>query len=326
MNPEQSQRWEDLLSEVGGAGGRGTPAGDCPADDLLLGLVQQRLPEGVSDRIRAHLADCETCREIAGLLADEDAIAEDRPLTSGAASWRLRLPVLVLAAAACLVVGLALARHLRDSTDLDTDTDTRLVAAARELASSVPDYFSAFDVLDGQERRAAYEGDVQRGALALQMPRFAILDVQPTFRWPAVAGASAYRVSLFDAQGGELWVRTVSTTELAYPADADALDWGTRYLWQVETEGAVGPVGGQAVFEVADAYTASHFRDACRRLWEKTDSDLAGVLEAHFAIRRGFFVHAWESLEGEDARRAVVAETRDYVARRLEIPVPLEGE
>ncbi len=324
MNPEQSQHWEDLLPEVRGAVAGGTPAGDCPADDLLLGLVQQRLPEGVSDRIRAHLTGCDTCREIAGLLADEDEIAEDRPLTSGAASWRLRLPVLALAAAACLVVGLALARHLRDSSNLGTDT--RLVAAARELATSVPDYFSEFDVLDGQERRAAYEGDVRRGALALQMPRFSVLKVKPRFCWPAVPGASTYRVSLFDAQGGELWARAVPTTELSYPADADPLDWGARYMWRVEAEGALGPVAGMAVFDVADAYTAAHFRDARLRIWEKTDPAIAGLLEAHFAIHRGFFVHAWEALESEDAEDAVVAETRNYVARRLEIPVAPEGE
>jgi hypothetical protein len=70
---------------------------------------------------------------------------------------------------------------------------------------------------------------------------------KPTFRWPAVAGASHYRVELLSgaAIGGEkvLWTRDATATDLAYPNDAPALVRLRLYRWRVS---GVTPDGNES--------------------------------------------------------------------------------
>jgi hypothetical protein len=56
---------------------------------------------------------------------------------------------------------------------------------------------------------------------------------RPSLAWPAVTGATAYRVRLLDAEGKELWTETTKTPALPYPARRKALDHGDTYTWQV---------------------------------------------------------------------------------------------
>ncbi|OLD18763.1 MAG: hypothetical protein AUJ01_06985 [Acidobacteria bacterium 13_1_40CM_3_65_5] len=51
-------------------------------------------------------------------------------------------------------------------------------------------------------------------------------------RWSPVAGADRYRVTVFDATGGVVFVADVSDTAVAFP-DSVALVPGASYLWKV---------------------------------------------------------------------------------------------
>ncbi len=52
-------------------------------------------------------------------------------------------------------------------------------------------------------------------------------------RWSPVAGADRYRVTVFDASGGAVYVAEVRDTLVAFP-DSIALQSGASYLWKVD--------------------------------------------------------------------------------------------
>lgn len=57
---------------------------------------------------------------------------------------------------------------------------------------------------------------------------------QPTFRWPAVADATGYRVTLLTAGSGKtVLTRETAGTELKFPADAKPLARSSKYTWSV---------------------------------------------------------------------------------------------
>ena len=52
-------------------------------------------------------------------------------------------------------------------------------------------------------------------------------------RWSPVAGADRYRVTVFDASGGAVYVAEVRDTLVAFP-DSIVLQSGASYLWKVD--------------------------------------------------------------------------------------------
>ena len=318
MTDDGQHRLEDLLSGVVPAAGSAA-AGPCPADDLLVGLAQQQLPERTAEQVRAHLLDCDVCRETVGLLADEPLIAEDRPT---ATSPRLRLldqPGRILALAACLLVGVGLVL-LWQRAEAPGSTDARLVAAVQTLAAADPEHFASFQVLGVEERRSPHRPDLVRGGVTLRTPRHTVLSTEPGFLWASVLGASVERVTLYDPDGTELWTREVEHGLPTYPADEALLSPGASYLWTVSSEGVNGPVSGRAVFRVADEATRRRYEEARERIAETVDADLAPLVEAHLAIRLDLYVRAAEILEAPDLPHRddpVAVETRTFVARRL---------
>ena len=96
-------------------------------------------------------------------------------------------------------------------------------------------------------------------------PRMTYLSQErPTFRWNAVAGVTNYTVRLL-GPGGLEWQTEVSSTEVVYPDDSPALDWGVQYLVTVEAENGSSSLqddGGLLGFELLDEYGVQKVKEA----------------------------------------------------------------
>lgn len=86
--------------------------------------------------------------------------------------------------------------------------------------------------------------------LVLRTPiRSRLASQRPWFRWDAVKDATAYDVTLMDREERVLWRKGLNATEVEYPADAPALQWGQNYRWRVSARS-----GGEVFIEAG-----SHF-------------------------------------------------------------------
>lgn len=147
----------------------------------------------------AHLSNCAACRaqvaQLARLLGDDSVAREVHRLAGGR---RLRfLPQ--LAAAALLVIALIPFLARSDRGEADFRDEPRLpVASAPVLGAPL----------------------TSAGSLE-------------SLHWSAVAGATQYRVTIFDEEGGLVWATETADTAVAFPADS-ALAASTPYWWRVE--------------------------------------------------------------------------------------------
>ena len=70
--------------------------------------------------------------------------------------------------------------------------------------------------------------------LVLRTPtRSNVADLKPNFRWDKYENATSYEVKLTDREERIIWKKTVTGTELPYPAEAPALEAGQKYNWRV---------------------------------------------------------------------------------------------
>ena len=132
-----------------------------------------------------------------------------------------------------------------------------------------------------------------RGAnLLLRSPsRTRIATRHPRFLWGAVDNAEAYEVKLMNREEKILWRQTVTTTDLQYPAEAQALKGGKKYWWRVTArEGEDTLVEAGSFFQVLPDERAEQVRDtesALRQLLQDNPSDngprflLAFLYEEH---------------------------------------------
>ncbi len=148
----------------------------------------------------AHLSNCAACRaqvaQLARLLGDGSVAREVDRLSGGHGFPRVAAP---LAAAAVLLLALIpfMARTDRGAGEFRDEPQAPV--------ASVP-------IL-----RAPLTGT---GTLE-------------SLRWSGVAGATQYRVTIFDEEGGLVWAAETGDTTVAFPRDS-ALVAGTPYWWRVE--------------------------------------------------------------------------------------------
>jgi hypothetical protein len=170
------------------------------------------------------------------------------------------------------------------------------VAAAADLAGARPDLFGGFRALDAAER-AAPGGVVLRsgGPVTLVAPRGKVLETRPAFRWE---GAGRATVILETDDGRPLW-RAEGDGTLAWPEREAPLEPGSGCIWSVETGGA--RTDG-ALFHVAAAADRDAVAAARAVIQARAPARVAGLVFAHWALRRGF------PGEAERATRAFLAE------------------
>lgn len=74
-----------------------------------------------------------------------------------------------------------------------------------------------------------------RGApVILRTPsRTNVASQQPEFRWDPVENATSYEVKVLDREERILWKKVIPASDLKYPAESAALEYGQKYWWRV---------------------------------------------------------------------------------------------
>jgi len=198
--PVNDQPRDDMPALLRANAARPGPAGpDCFDEETIAAVVDGALDPGQRGAAIEHLAACARCRSavasVSRLLADEAVVAAAEG-HAPRAGRRWGVP-LGLAAAAALV--LVLAWPQRVANDRTTHRDPTLSGGSAPTLVAPVGAVAAADVL----------------------------------QWRAVAGASRYRLTLFDAQGGVLYETQLADTAALLP-DSVVVVPGSTYLWKVE--------------------------------------------------------------------------------------------
>lgn len=151
----------------------------------------------------AHLSRCAACRmqvaHLARLLGDDSVAREVSRLEGRGRYYRPSMRAFAgVAAAAALVVALVPLIPGRDGADDFRDEPQASAAAVPALAQPV----TSANGLD-------------------------------SLRWSGVAGATQYRITLFDEEGSLVWTTETVDTVVSFPADT-SLAINTPYWWRVE--------------------------------------------------------------------------------------------
>lgn len=172
-----------------------------PGPDCLDELGVAAAVDGTATpQVIAHLSSCAACRaqvaQLTRLLGDGSVAREVNRLSGGRGLPRVAAP---LAAAAILLLALIpfLARTDRGAGDYRDEPQAP--------AASAP-------ILRAPLTRA---------------------DHLHSLHWSGVAGATQYRVTIFDEEGGLVWTTETGDTAVAFPRDS-TLAPGTPYWWRVE--------------------------------------------------------------------------------------------
>jgi hypothetical protein len=262
--------------------------------NLLAAYAEGRLTGERRARVEALLAVDPEAREIVASLAEDDDVhAAPLRLVPRRVPWRT-----AALAAAGLLVGVALALWAPWKT-----TGQSLEEVAARLAAQRPDLFAGFRPLDARELEAGGLSAL-RGGVVVVRPRGVVLDRPSTIEWRPVAGASQYRLAILSSTGEPLETITSAGTSHPWPIDLPVA-WGHSYLVEVATEGAFGHAEGRASFRVRTAEEAAAWARATDEVRARVDADVAHLLVAHLALRRGLLE------EAERAARAHIASSPD---------------
>jgi hypothetical protein len=119
-------------------------------------------------------------------------------------------------------------------------------------------------LLAGNSKQQSGMLRLRGSALVLRTPtRSNVADLKPSFRWDKYENATSYEVKLTDREERILWKKNVTTTELAYPSDAPALEPGQKYNWRVVAfENAENQADVGTSFSVLPAATATQVKES----------------------------------------------------------------
>ncbi|HLQ37500.1 MAG TPA: zf-HC2 domain-containing protein [Planctomycetota bacterium] len=284
---------DSMLRRLVDAAARGNYSAACPDPNQLAGFVEGRLSAQERSTVEAHLGTCDRCAEVVAALAGEDADA--RPVVCSSRKWQF----LGVVAAAALIAALGLWWWLPGGTP--TVTIELLAQTASRLAAARPDLLADLRPLRAEELADPGSGAV-RGDLAITAPAGKLLATQPDFDWPGEPSVQQWTLVVSAADANELWRVQVPAPPVTFPADKPQLSWGTSYLCAVEGESAQGMVRSSRAFAVASAAEVLAFRQACEAIKSGAAPAQGGLLQAHLAVRRGFWGEAERLLRVERAR------------------------
>ena len=262
-------------------------------DNLIAAYAEGRLTGARRARMEAHLAtDPEARAHVAALVIDRDADDGYRPEEASPtppaapreeAAWSRWLPF-AAAATVLLAVGAAVLTRPADTTALDTTA--RMVAAAEDLEARRPDLFRGFRPVEvaALPRRAPAE---LRGGILVTAPRERTILGRPELDWRPVAGVTAYDVTVTRPDGTSVLSARAGAPPFAWPADAPELAPGA-YVVDVSGAAAYGRAEGRRYFHVASEEERRTLSDAAKVIAGLAPPDVASLLAAHDALRRGF--------------------------------------
>ncbi|MEA2765060.1 MAG: hypothetical protein QOK07_1464 [Gemmatimonadaceae bacterium] len=186
--------------------------------EQVAAYLDNTLSEAECAGVKAHLADCDPCRQ--------EIVSVSRLVEGAPRSSRRFVTLSTIAAAAAAVVVIVLARPSSDSG----------------LTARTP--------LRGVATPAASEG-------ATSVRVIAPIGQQPTsdgivFAWHPASPGATYRLTLTDDRGRELWIGSTNDTTLAIPKSTAVLP-GQSYHWYVDVlqADAAAATSGITSFQVA---------------------------------------------------------------------------
>ncbi len=223
---------------------------NCPRDAQIAAYADCQLAGGAKERVEAHLADCDFCRDQVGylirsanspipepppdsLLDRARKLGEEMPRAGGIAFWQWGK---IAAATACLVlVGtIAFRHHPAGPTTAPSNPQNVLpIQALPQARPTVPAAIAP---------RPAVRGGINHWiepALVFPPAGAMVPEGNIDFRWEPVAGTHDYEIKLLTADGDMLWTGITPSSSLRLPADVK-LEAGTKYFVQVRANLAEG--------------------------------------------------------------------------------------
>ena len=228
MNP---QDLTSLLRASDGSRRDRTP--ECPDEHWIAAYVDGTLGPEESEQLELHLADCDACIALVGLLSRELSAGELPPVAESElvrarslakpspGPWKRHAPQ--WAAAAMVVVSIPVLVHLSQLENGGSDPQN---APAERVTRSVEPGHSPFEVL---YPRAGMTVDPQRLSV----------------RWTEIEGSDYYDIRIVSESGDLVVEQRVTGTEWR-PASPLILDPGAEYFVQVDAYPAEGKAVGSS--------------------------------------------------------------------------------
>ena len=169
-----------------------------PAD--IAAYVDRRLASAERERVEAHLADCQECRD--------EVLAVSRLTRKSLVARRSTAIIPFIGVAAAAVIAVVLMRT--------PPTGSRLIS--ERMRADTP----------------ALTGEL--GArIAIHSPEDGntVATPHPMFIWASVGGPATYRLTVSDQDGAARWTIATSDTSATLP-DSVHLDMRTGYFWYVD--------------------------------------------------------------------------------------------
>ena len=276
-------------------------AGPCPDENALAAFAEGRLAATARESIERHASACPDCQEVLAGLASAPLLR-----TVPASRWAVRA---ILAAAALVLIAFAVHRLVRPPRPVAE----RLEVAARQLAETESALFAGLPLSDDELGRAP--GDGTRGAADVARPGGVLLASPSNIRWTARPVSSAWRCTLFDASGREVWQVETTSTDLPWPADSAPLAPG-EYVFEAVADAVAGTAEVRGRFAIADDAQRTRLAAAQRAL-RAIGVPERDILLAQWALREDLHKIA------VDAARAAWSDPDGRVAARLTLRAAL---
>jgi hypothetical protein len=262
-------------------------------------------PNEVAAYVAGRLTPRERASFEARAAADPEAQLLLRALREDAAPRRARLWSLAAAVVLVAVGGsLWLARERRG----EESVHDRLVAAAADLARAEPVSFASFEPFRAEELAATESA--MRGGARWVAPRGTVLTPPTELRWRNAPGSEEVAVSI---EGPDVaWKQALRGER----APAPALVPG-RYVVTLRPVGSLAAQESRAAFVVADGALRTEHERGVTAIRSRAPADLADLLIAHWALRRGLREEAREAATRARERSAPVREAADALLRHL---------
>lgn len=270
-------------------------------------------PNLVAAYVDDALPDAERRTLVPRIESDAEALFIARALEEDRRHARaVRTRIFALAASVVLAVGVWWT-HSSGRDAPRPSIVTRMASATQVLKTRAPELFDGFEPLaDGDLRRT---NGTPRGGATWISPVGVLVEAPAELRWRNAAGSSTVRISLRGP--GVDWEREVEGDRVAAPALAPG-----RYVVRLR---ALDALAGQEVrrgFEVADDSARAALQRAIASIRAHVDGDLASLLAAHYATRRGFHARARELVEAAASGEADVAAAARALRTHLDAIAP----
>ena len=185
-----------------------------------------------------------------------------------------------------VVGGVALAVVAWFLLSLGGPTDNDLVRAVRGLAREHEGALVEFHPISRYERLSKAVSIEDAQDIVRLSPHRVVLSARPTFLWRIPQAMDSMVVRLLGDRGVELWSQAVEGNSLEYPEDQPDLVRGRMYSWEFEGKGPDGALENRGPFLVLSEEEAEAYRRDAELLASIADSEVAAILQLHYALRR----------------------------------------